>query len=183
MPPRSILAVYWDACAWIGFINREAKKIHPLAAIWDDAKNLKVEIWTSSYSYLEVIKGALGHGELHHGEEMDPTVDNILAQPFVKVVNLDSEIAKLARKIRRDLYGKGQDNGPIPRPDSIHLATASFCNCAELHTWDTSHMLDYKGLVVRADGRPLAIRIPGPEVDGPLFTPPDDGDAETKNEN
>lgn len=39
----------------------------------------------------------------------------------------------------------------------------------EVHTWDKAHLLDLSGKVKRRDGNPLVIRIPGPEVSGPLF--------------
>jgi len=163
---------YWDACAWIGFINREANKIQPLRSIWADAETGKCEIWTSTYSYLEVIKGALAHGDVHHVEKSDEKVDNILAQPWVKVVQLDGEVAKLARKLRRDLARLREELGiqdPLPRPDAIHLASAAIYNCDELHTWDGSHLTVYDQKVPRTDGTLLKIKIPGPEVDGPLF--------------
>jgi predicted nucleic acid-binding protein len=148
MAPKSPIKVYWDACAWIGLINGEAKKIHPLRSIWEDAQKGKYEIWTSVYSYLEVIKGALEHGTTHHLEESDRTFDNMLDQPYVKKVQLDSEIAKLARHLRRKL----QHIGIVPRPDAIHLATASFYSCDELHTSDNCHLLQFDGKVSRMDG-------------------------------
>ena len=171
MTPR-VARFYWDACAWIGFINREAKKIHPLQSIWADAEAGKCEIWTSSYSYIEVIKGALKQGELHHDEESDGKVDSILSQPWVRIVQLDSEVAKLARRLRRDLAKIRNDLGlkdPLPRPDAIHLASAAFYDCDELHTWDAGHLIGYSEKVSRNDGSLLKIRVPGPEVDGPLF--------------
>lgn len=171
MTPRTA-RFYWDACAWIGFINREAKKIYPLLSIWSDAEAGKCEIWTSAYSYIEVIKGALKFGELHHGEEADGKVDSILSQPWVRIVQMDSEVAKLARKLRRDLDKVRRDLklvDPLPRPDAIHLASAAFYDCDELHTWDGAHLIVYNEKVSRSDGSLLKIRIPGPEVDGPLF--------------
>ena len=172
MAPKAMQRFYWCACAWIGFINREAKKIHPLQSIWSDAEAGKCELWTSTYSYLEVIKGALQRGEVHHAEENDSKVDNILVQPWVKLVQLDSDVAKLARKLRRDLANIRIELGlqePLPRPDAIHLATAALYDCDELHTWDAAHLICYDGKVRCSNGAFLRIRAPGPEVDGPLF--------------
>jgi predicted nucleic acid-binding protein len=134
--------------------------------LWEDAEAGKYEIWTSAYSYLEVIKGALGHGEVHHAEDDDEKVDRILAQPWVTAVQFDGEVAKLARSLRRKIRTDGE---VVPRPDAIHSATAALYNCAEMHTWDGSHLLKHDQKILRDDGVPLTIRIPGPEVDGPLF--------------
>jgi predicted nucleic acid-binding protein len=162
--------VYWDSCAWIGFINSEVGKIHPLRAIWEDAQKGKHQLWVSAYAHLEVFKLSATSGDPLPPDLSDERVEEMFTQPFVMRVQLDSEIAKLARDFRR----KFGDHGLTHRPDAIHLATAAYWNLDELHTWDRSHLLGLNGLVRRLDGELLTIRKPGQEVIGPLFAERDE---------
>jgi predicted nucleic acid-binding protein len=170
-PPKKI---YWDACAWIGFVNSEANKIHPLRAIWEEARAGNYEIWTNSYVYVEVFKVKRETGDLYSPQESDEIIESILIQPHVKRVQMDTPIAKGARDLRRSFDA----NGLRSRPDAIHLSTAIFWNVEEFHTWDKQHLLGLNGSVFCRNGKPLVIKIPGPEVMGPLFgaaPPPDSG--------
>lgn len=163
------IKAYWDSCAWIGLINAESDKIHPLRAIWEDAQKGKYEIWTSAFVHLEVFKAKNQHGDPLSPGASDEIIEAMLSQGFVKRVQLDTEIAKCARDLRRSLEPQGLKS----RPDAIHLATAVYWNLDEFHTWDKQHLLGLNGHVTRRDGQPLLIRIPGPEVMGPLFAEPD----------
>ena len=150
--------LYWDACAWIGLVNEEADKITALRLVWEAAQKGHFELWTSSYIYLEFIKGAVPHGQAYTAEEHDTSVENILSQPFVRRVQLDIPIAKSARKLRRDL----NKDGLKKRPDAIHLATALFYNAKELHTYDQSDLLQFDGKLTCRSGSLLKITKPDP---------------------
>lgn len=156
--------IYWDACAWIGLLNNEPDKHPPLRIIWEHAQRGQFEIWTSTYSYLEVIEARPPLGEAYPAEENDKKIHALLEQPFVRRVAVDVEVAKLARNLKRTHH-------PIlsKRSDAIHLATAAFWNLEELHTWDKSDLLPLHEKVNRRDGVPLKILAPGPEVHGALF--------------
>jgi predicted nucleic acid-binding protein len=161
---NSATKIYWDSCAWIGFINDEANKRTPLRVIWEDAKRGLYEIWTSSFTYLEVIHGKNAHGEPYPPSESDLLVFEMLNQPFVVRVQLDVEVAKLARNLRRN-----HNDVLKKRSDAIHLATALYWNILELHTWEKSDLLPIDGRVQCNNGASLKICIPGPEVHGELF--------------
>jgi predicted nucleic acid-binding protein len=162
-PPRR---VYWDSCAWIGLINSEPDKIHPLRSIWEGAQRGKFELWTSAYVYLEVIKGAAAYGDPYPPEESDRIIEDMLRQPYVKLARLDTLTAKLARSLKRSLHSKGLSK----RSDAIHLATALYWNVEEMHTWDGKHLLQFDGTLTTRTGNLLRIRIPGVEdLDSPLF--------------
>jgi len=167
-PPQN---VYWDSCAWIGFINEEPDKITPLRAIWDEATRGRIVIWTSTYSYLEVMRGPPSYGEAYPPEEEDGRIFAMLEQPHVNRVAVDIEIAKLARRLKREHH-------PMlsKRSDAIHLATAIFHNIDELHTWNSSDLIPFNGIIQRRDGVPLVICIPSAHPAGPLF----EGKIETK---
>lgn len=150
---------------WIGLINNEPNKSTPLQVIWEAARRGKYEIWTSTYTYLEVIKGRALMGDPYPPLESDKHVDNILEQAFVNRVQLDSEIGRRARQLKRDLHAEGLSK----RSDAIHLATAIQWNVADFHTWDKSDLLQFDGKLKCKNGQPLVVRIPGPDEYGPLF--------------
>jgi predicted nucleic acid-binding protein len=156
--------VYWDACAWIGLLNNEPDKHPPLRIIWEHAQRGQFEIWTSTYSYLEVLEGRPALGAAYPPEENDAKIYALFEQPYVKRVALDVEIGKLARSLKRKYH-------PIlsKRSDAIHLATALYWNLEELHPWDGSDLLPLNEKINRRDGVPLKIIAPGPEVHGALF--------------
>lgn len=51
-----IYKVYWDSCAWIAFVNKEAGRYEQLKKVYDAAKRGQLEIWTSTFTYAEVYK-------------------------------------------------------------------------------------------------------------------------------
>jgi predicted nucleic acid-binding protein len=161
-PPKRVC---WDACAWIGYIAGEPDKITPLRWIWDAAQRGGYEIWTSTYAYLEVLKIRAGSDDPIPIEESNRIIDEMFQQPHVKRVQLDVEIARLARAIKQ----KHHDAGLKSRPDAIYVATAAYHNLDELHTWDRHHLLPFDNKILRRDGKPLRILIPGQEVAGELF--------------
>jgi predicted nucleic acid-binding protein len=164
-PPKRVC---WDACAWIGYISGEPDKIVPLRMIWESAQRGGYEIWTSTYAYLEVLKIRAESGDPIPLEESNRIIDEIFQQPHVKRVQLDVEVARLARSIKQRYH----DEELKSRPDTIYLATALYYNLDELHTWDRRHLLQFDGQIKRRDGQLLRIIIPGPEVVGPLFAAP-----------
>lgn len=158
--------VYWDACAWIGFINEEPAKIGPLRYLWERAQQGEYEIWTSVYSYLEVLKISEVSGDPISLEESNRRIDEMFQQPFVQRVQLDTEVARFARLIKQTHHNAGLKS----RPDAIHIATAAYYNLAELHAWDRSHILPFDNKILRRDGTPLRILVPNVTgLEGTLF--------------
>lgn len=160
---------YWDACAWIGLINKESKKHRELEIIWKAAQLGKCVILTSSLSQVEVFKIKCEKDDPKPlSEENDLAISNMFQQPYVKRVNLDPIVGELARKLRR------QHPQLKKVPDAVHLATAMFWNCDALHTYDNADLLGLTLKVSRRDGVPLLICIPDESADGPLFAGPKD---------
>lgn len=164
------MRVYWDSCAWIGLVNAESTKYFPLRSIWEGAQRGVYEIWTSTYCYIELRYGIAPHGKTYPPAESDERFEKLLIQPYVKRVQLSVPIAKRARQIKRELHKDGLGK----RSDAVHLATALFTNCQELHTWDEGDLLQFDGKVNCRNGQPLRIVKPGKEyLDAPLFAEPD----------
>lgn len=164
--------IYWDSCAWIGFFNNEPDKVTPLRVIWGAAEKGKYEIYTSTFSYVEVIHGKQLYGQPYPPEDYDAKVFDAFEQPHVKRAQLDTEVAKLARSLRRLFH-------PVlaKRSDAIHMATAMYHNCEELHTWDEAHLTPLDGRVQRRDGASLRILQPGPVLPGGLFALPPEAEV------
>jgi predicted nucleic acid-binding protein len=154
---------YWDSCAWIGLINQEPDKHQNLRTIWENAGRGACELWTSTYTYVEVFKAKSVDGDPLSLEESDKRINALLEQPYVRRAQLDSEVGKLARNLRREFSTE-----LIKRADAIHLATAVWWNLDELHTYDPFHLLALNGKVNRRDGKSLIIRLPNP-LAGTLF--------------
>jgi predicted nucleic acid-binding protein len=164
------IRVYWDSCAWIGFFNEEPDKMTALRKIWEDGQKGKYEIYTSTFSYIEVLHGKTLYGESYNTdeklEEYDGRVFLAFDQSHVKRAQLDTEVAKLARAFRRLFHPS-----LTKRADAVHLATASYYNCEEMHTYDDPHLIPLNGRVKRRDGADLKILKPRlPDVPD-LFTP------------
>ena len=144
--------VYWDACAWLGLLNEEEDKTHALEVIWRKAVHGEVEIWTSAFCIAEVYKVKCENGRSGLSTENDKKIDNLFDQDFVYLVQLDTDIARLAKRLLRA-------HDKLKKPsDAIHLATAVYWNVSQLHTYDSSDLI---GLIVdRADGERLHVCKP-----------------------
>jgi predicted nucleic acid-binding protein len=176
MPIKS-QKLYWDSCAWIGFINSEKDKILPLRAMWEAAEQGKYEIWTSAYAHIEVINGFSGHGEPYPPAESDAVIEKVMSQDWVKRVQVDVQVARLARDLKREFHREGLKK----RPDAIHLASASYYNIEELITFDGSDLLHLTKKVKTRNGSTMIIRKAGPEdLSDPLFAQASDN-ASQKN--
>lgn len=164
MVVASIRRYYWDACAWLGLINRESKKHRELQIIWNKAKRGDCEIVTSALSQVEVFKKKCEKGDPKPlSEENDKEISDLFRQPYVLRVQLDPIIAEHARSLLR--------GHPELRkaPDAIHLATALHMNCDSLHTYDDANLVPLTQRIARRDGKLLEICLPDRDADGPLF--------------
>lgn len=148
--------VYWDACAWLGLINGESEKQADLEFVWAKGEHGEAEIWTSAFSVAEVFKAKCEKWE-GLSPENDALIDSLFDQNFVKVVQVDLEIARLAKALLRT-------HAKLKKPsDAIHLATAVHWDLDQLHTYDSSDLL---GLQIQTvSGRDLTICKPS-KIDG-----------------
>ncbi len=144
--------VYWDACAWLGLINGEAEKLQALEYVWSKAEHGEVQIWTSAFCIAEVYRTKCEGERAELDPADDAKINNLFDQDFVEVVQLDLEIAKLAKSLLRT-------HDKLKKPsDAIHLATAITWNVEQLHTYDGSDLI---GLTVNTlNGNPLPICKP-----------------------
>ena len=158
--------VYWDACVWLGLINGEASKKRAVEYVYNSARAGTHEIWTSTMSYVEVfrIKGEEANPKPYAATGLDK-IEAMFEQEFIKLVPIDVEVAKLARRLLRE-HDKLKK-----RPDAIHLASAIRWSIDQLHTYDGNDLLHLDGKLKTKAGTVLRITPPDDPPDGPLFQP------------
>lgn len=162
-----LLRVYWDACAWIAYINQEKAiktpdgKLENRFAMCEEvlrlAQRKKLEIATSAFTLAEVCKNS---------EVKDSPLDNLpsfFEKSYILIVPVDMAVGRRAQNMQTS----GLVN--LKPPDAIHLASAQRANVAELHTFDRK-ILDLDSKITVAEGQPMKICKPteGKPL-GPLF--------------
>jgi predicted nucleic acid-binding protein len=149
--------VYWDACAWLGLLNGEGDKLQALQHVWAKAQTGEIEIWTSAFCLAEVYRLKCEGKWTALEPENDAKIDNLFDQDFVKIVQMDSEVARLAKQLLRT-------HEKLRKPsDAIHLATAVLWDIDQFHTYDDGDLL---GLIVTtANGSAMNICKPS-MIDG-----------------
>jgi len=145
---------YWDACAWIALIQQERGRFDSLSYVIEEARNKKVEIWTSNFTLAEVYKRQCDGTQKGLLEKQDQAFEDFILQDFVTRVQVDFDVGVLARRLLRTypVIGKPQDG--------IHLATALLNNLDELHTYDREDLLGLNEKIARKDGRKLRVCPP-----------------------
>lgn len=127
------------------------------------AERGEIQIWTSALSLAEVYKTRCEKETRYLLIDNDAKIDNMFDQSFVEKVQIDTEIARLAKSLART-------HELLKKPtDAIHLASAISWNVDELHTYDGSDLLGLNGVIRREDGELLTICLPDSLTDGELF--------------
>ena len=159
--------VYWDACAWIAYINQEKavrkenetieNRFAMCSEVLKLAQDGKLEIVTSAFTLAEVCKNP---------EEIDSPLDNLpsfFEKSYILIVPVDMAIGRRAQ----NMLTTGLIN--LKPPDAVHLASAQRAAVSEFHTFD-SKVLNLDEKIGVTDGQPLKICRPteGQPL-GPLF--------------
>lgn len=169
-PPR----IYWDACAWISFINKEMPSTE---STFSDPRfdmcreTLKaaaggdLEIVTSAFTLAEVCKRT--------PDATSPAI-NLAAffdQPYILLVPIDKAIGLRAQNLQLSGLVKKK---PL---DAIHLASALVHSVPVFHTFDGG-LLNLDQLLTMDDGNVLRICKPTLEKPKPpLLAKMRDGEA------
>lgn len=158
--------VYWDSCAFLGLINQEPGKANHCTAVWKEAENGDVIIYTSFFTFAEVFKAKCEGQAKPLAEDEDKKIEQLLRQNWIRPVVVDERIGVAARRAMRH-------HPECKKPsDAIHLVTALALSVDEMNTYDGADLLGLDGKVNRADGKPLKICIPTPAPQPPPPPPP-----------
>lgn len=148
-------AVYWDACCFIGRIQRESGKIADLEHLTELAGDGKLLIVTSVLTITEVLQEpSIGHDN----PDAFRTISEFFEHPWIVLRGLTRRIAESAAQIRRDHH--------LKVPDAVHVATAlAYREILALHTYDSGLLNKDGGIGTPA----LSIIRPRYPEDHPLF--------------
>lgn len=160
----SLTKIYWDSCAWLGLVNGESGRRQELEIVYGQGRNGIIEIWTSTLSIVEAnrLDSEVGMAKPIPTDSL-ATLDNMLFQPFVKLVPVDTDIARRARRLVRETPGLGK------KADAIHLASAMRWNVPIFHTYDGNDLLHLDQKLNCDDGSVLTICEPSDPTEGGLF--------------
>lgn len=143
--------VYWDACAFLGLINKEVGRHSKCLAVWREAEAGTTVLYTSFFTWAEVYKAKCEGKAKPLDEAGDQAIEEVLGQSFIEAVVLDEGIGLAARRLMRA-------HPVCKKPsDAIHLATALRLSVEEMHTFDGSDLLALDKKIMAADGRFLEI--------------------------
>lgn len=154
--------LYWDACAWIAYIQKEMPsasstftepRYEKCRLTLERAQKGEVEIVTSALTLAEVCK-----------TELDPTspathLPAFFDQPYILVVPVDKRIGLHAQSLQ--LSGLA-----VKPPDAVHLASALVWSVPIFQTFDT-RLLKLDDALTMADGNMLRIMRPTDELPTP----------------
>lgn len=139
--------IYWDSCAFLGWLQREPDKENLCAGTLERAKAGEVGIVTSALTLTEVLwtKGA----PKITADKAD-TLRKFFRHSWIRVQNVSRGIAEIAQDVVWDQNVKPKD--------AIHVATAISLSIPTLETFDDK-LLGQTGLIGTP---PLVIRKPIP---------------------
>lgn len=116
---------YWDANAFLGWLNAEDDKVGDCQGILDAAEAGTIDIVTSALTLAEVIKMK---GQQAITRDKEDKIRGFFEQPYLIIRELDRFVAEYAREL---IWAHGID----PK-DAIHLATALRLNLPFMDTFD-----------------------------------------------
>lgn len=160
---KSLPRIYWDACAWIAYINREMpgpgktfteRRFEMCRDTLRRAEAGDLEIVTSAFTLAEVCKRSTVPGS--------PTINlpAFFDQRYILLVPVDKTVGEKAQNLQ--LAGI---TGLKPQ-DAVHVASALIANVPILHTFDGTLRRLTKTLSLN-DGNPLEIMRPTEEIPTP----------------
>ncbi len=157
--------VYWDACAWIAYIQKEMPgpdtdfkepRYEMCRRILERAVAREVEIATSAYTLSEVCK-----------KPVDPTSPGInlpafFDQPYIVLIAVDKQIGQKAQNLQvAGVVG-------LKPQDATHVASALVWNISTLHTFDKK-LLNLDKMLTTNDGNQLRIIRPTEDESPDMF--------------
>ena len=131
--------IYWDACAFLSYINGNPERTPVLDALLHDSANGTINIYTSAISQIEVAFAASEQQRRALDPEQESKIDSLWNDPdAIVTVEFQYEIGRLARTLIRDAIPRGWSLKPL---DAVHLATAQWLlsmgfSLSEFHTYD-----------------------------------------------
>ena len=139
--PDTLRIIYWDANAFLAYVNEETERMPTLDAILDSAAKGEVQLLTSEISRAEVAFGVTEQTLRALDTATEQLIDSLWNDTAtVLMVEYHADIGNRARALMRNAITRGWSLKPL---DAIHLATAQWLvdngvQVDEFHTYDGS---------------------------------------------
>ena len=137
--PDTRQIIYWDANAFLAYVNEETERMPTLDAMLDSAAKGEIQLRTSDISRVEVAFGASEQTQRALDTATEQLIDSLWNDTAaVVMVEYHADIGDIARTLMRDAITRGWSLKPL---DAIHLATAQWLSdngvqVEEFHTYD-----------------------------------------------
>lgn len=127
--------VYWDACVMLSYIDDEPERAPNISALLGEAREGRIEIYTSVVSITEVAFGAVEKTNRQLSEEVEEQIQHLWTPGSpINLVEVSLLVVEKARDIMRDAIPEG---AKIAKPmDAIHVASAQRLGANLLHSYD-----------------------------------------------
>ncbi len=142
---------YWDSCAFLGWLAQEADKVGDCEGVIRGAEAGNVQIVTSSWTLVEVIKIK---GQRPLPATVDSTIREFFKHEWIIVRQLDRVTAEDARELVWK-YG-------FSATDSVHVASAVRAHLNQMDTFDDGLIRrsgEIGSLVISRPNLPLQLEL------------------------
>jgi predicted nucleic acid-binding protein len=146
--------IYWDSCAFLGWLQEEADKVELCRGTIERAKAGDVGIITSALTLTEVLWTKNAPPLTSDKADL---LRRFFRHSYIRVQNLTRNIAETAQDVVW--------NHSVKPKDAIHVATALALSVPTLETFD-DHLITRSGAIGTP---PLIIRKPVPPKQSSLF--------------
>lgn len=148
--------LYWDSCVWIAIIAHETaiplkggyfeNRYSICNTVLSEAKNGKIEIFTSCFALAEVCK-------ISNINEYE-NLSDFFNRDYIIAIPVDFEIGGMAQALQL------KDDLNLRPQDAVHVASAIRAGVDQMNTFDAD-ILKLNGKLLSSDKSPLQICKPG----------------------
>ena len=140
--------IAWDSSVLLALLEQEQGRYEVLKQQIERADAGEFDITISQLAACE--SGRIDR--IDDPDDQEAEITDFLIQPYVIPVQIDDEVARIARQIVRDYPSiRGVVKG-IPGADAVHVASAIRATASVLYCYDKPHLLKYTGQI---EGLPI----------------------------
>lgn len=132
--PNETTYLYWDACVFLDYLNNTPGRADVIADVLAQVERTKDKVMTSVLSRVEV--AYVQEESLRHvlDPQAEARINSLWSDSSViEVVEVNTEIAVLARQMLREALRRGWKLKPL---DAVRPATSKWGGAREFHTYD-----------------------------------------------